>query len=392
MKKVAIGQAGGPTSVINATLVGLVKELMHDVQLSFICNGYDGLVHENMRKGNNPFLNWIFQQENKPGACLGSGRYPMSHEEVVHAVEFLKNEKVNTLIFIGGNGTMEALHRIDLEAMKQGYELQVIGIPKTVDNDINYTDHAPGFGSAANYVAHATRNLSYDLQSMKNFEQVRIIETMGRNAGWLAAASGYFKKSEEEGPHIIALPERRMRKESLMSAIESAVSRYGYAVMVVSEGVVWEEGNQIEKDIIHDRIVLGGISNEIENSITEQLHVKVRSEILGMNQRSFSPLVSPVDKEEAYLAGITGGYWVKQDLSSVMVSIRRLQEERYEIQMKPVSLKDVAHSGERLLPDHFIDNPKRYYDWLRPFMEDSGVNQPILASCNKLKQTNLNNH
>jgi 6-phosphofructokinase 1 len=183
-----------------------------------------------------------------------------------------------------------------------------------------------------------------------------------------------------------------MRKESLMSAIESAVSRYGYAVMVVSEGVVWEEGNQIEKDIIHDRIVLGGISNEIENSITEQLHVKVRSEILGMNQRSFSPLVSPVDKEEAYLAGITGGYWVKQDLSSVMVSIRRLQEERYEIQMNPVSLEDVAHSGERLLPDYFIDNPKRYYDWLRPFMEDSGVNQPILASRNKLKQTNLNNH
>jgi 6-phosphofructokinase 1 len=392
MKKVAIGQAGGPTSVINATLVGLVKELMDDVELSFICNGYDGLVHENIREGNNKFLKWIFEHEHTPGACLGSGRYPMSDEEIAHVIKFLKNEKINVLIFIGGNGTMEALHKIDLEAMKQGYDLQVIGIPKTVDNDINYTDHAPGFGSAANYVAHATRNLSYDLQSMKNFEQVRIIETMGRNAGWLAAASGFFKKFEEEGPHVIALPERRMSKDDLMCSIESAVSRYGYAIMVVSEGVVWDEGNQIEKDIINNRIVLGGISNEIENNITEQLHVKVRSEILGMNQRSFSPLVSSVDKEEAYLAGITGGCWVKRNLSGVMVSIQRSQEKNYEIQMKPVSLKDVANSGERLLPDYFIDNPKKYHDWLEPFMEDSGVIHPIFPSCNKQGQTKLSNH
>jgi 6-phosphofructokinase 1 len=392
MKRVAIGQAGGPTSVINATLVGLIKELMNDVKLSFICNGYDGLVHENMREGNNKLLKWIFQHEHTPGACLGSGRYPMSDKEIANAVKFLKNEHINALIFIGGNGTMEALHKIDLEAVRQGYELQVIGIPKTVDNDINYTDHAPGFGSAANYVAHATRNLSYDLQSMKNFEQVRVIETMGRNAGWLAAASGFFKKFAEEGPHFIALPERKLRKDDLMCSIEDAVTRYGYAVIVVSEGVLWDGGNPIEKDVIHNRIVLGGISNEIEKNITKQLDLNVRSEILGMNQRSFSPLVSTVDKEEAYLAGVTGGCWVKRDLSSVMVSIQRSQKKNYEMEMEPVSLEVVANSGERFLPDYFIDNPKKYYDWLEPFMEDLGVIQPIFPSNNKHGQTKLSNH
>lgn len=392
MKKVAIGQAGGPTSVINATLVGLVKELMNDYNISFILNGYDGLVHENILEGTNEIINWAVQHEHIPGACLGSGRYFMSENEITGIVRFLKRENINVLVFIGGNGTMEALHKVDLEAARQGYDLQVIGLPKTVDNDINYTDHAPGFGSAAKYVAHTTRDLSYDLRSMKNFEQVRIIETMGRNAGWLTAASGFLKKYDEEGPHFIALPERQLSKEKLLDAVESAVSRHGYAVAVVSEGVVWDEGHQVGKAVINNLPVLGGISTEVEKFLRERLNVTVRSDILGMNQRCFSSLISEADKKEAYLTGITGGRWIKQEFTRVVVTIQRSDAADYKIQMKPIALKDVAVSGERLMPDYFINNPKKYYKWLSPIIDGSGITYPNLSLKDGWEKKKLRNN
>lgn len=376
MKKIAIGQAGGPTSVINATLVGLVKSVMNDFKLTFIFNGYDGLVHQNVIEGSSEVINWVIQHEHIPGACLGSGRYPMSENEISNVINFLKKEHIDVLVFIGGNGTMEALYKLNTEANRQGYNLQVIGLPKTVDNDINYTDHAPGFGSSAKYIAYTTRDLSYDLQAMKNFEQVRIIETMGRNAGWLAAASGFFKRDEQDGPHFIALPERKLSKDNLINSIESAVSRYGYAIAVVSEGVLWDEGYQIEKDVVNGRSVLGGVSNKVANFLEEQINVKVRSEILGMNQRCCSALVSSVDKTEAYLIGVTGGNWIKQGLSSIMVAIQRSDESSYQIDMRPVPLKDVAYSGERFMPDYFIDHPRSYYDWLTPMINGSGTTYP----------------
>src|SRR5690625_2073823 len=274
MKKIAIGQAGGPTSVLNATIVGLVKEIMNDYKLSFILNGFDGLVNENLVEGDRGKIEWVLQHEHIPGACLGSGRYPMTELEITNAVKFLKREKVDILVFMGGNGTMEALHRIDLEATRQGNNLRVIGLPKTVDNDINCTDHAPGFGSSAKYVAYTTRDLSYDLYAMRNFEQVRVLETMGRNAGWLAASSGFFKNDDSDGPHFIALPERKLNKDELLSSVENAISQYGYAIVVVSEGVVWDEGNQIGKDVVNGRAVLGGISNNVEKFLSELVEVK----------------------------------------------------------------------------------------------------------------------
>src|SRR5699024_6658443 len=140
-------------------------------------------------------------------------------------------------------------------------------------------DHAPGFGSAARYIATATRDLSYDLYSMRNFEQVRVIETMGRNAGWLAAASGYFKEYEEDGPHYIALPEKEINKDVLLSNVAYVIHDYGYAVVVVSEGVKWREGYQISKDVVHRREVLGGISRETQQFMIKQPKVRVRTEV-----------------------------------------------------------------------------------------------------------------
>ncbi|WP_368503186.1 diphosphate--fructose-6-phosphate 1-phosphotransferase [Alkalihalophilus sp. As8PL] len=382
MKNIAIGQAGGPTSVINTTLVGFVKQAMKRNKLHFIKNGYEGLTHGQFSEGNETILKWILDHEHIPGACLGSGRYSFTDENISTAVRHLKKMSIDTLVFIGGNGTMEALNKVGIEAARQKYDLQVIGLPKTVDNDLGCTDHAPGFGSAAKFVAQATRDLSRDLYSMKNFEQVRILETMGRNAGWLAAASGFFKTTAEEGPHFIALPEKPLDQEQLLKAVKTALTNYGYAVVVVSEGVAFSNGKQLQHDVVGGRAILGGISKQIEQFLKEELKATTRAELLGMSQRSFSQSVSSRDIAEAYQVGVVGASWVEEGLSNVMVSMERAEKNEYEIVMKPASLQTVASCGERVMPLSFIDNLEAYYKWLAPIIGDPITSYPPLAPKN----------
>ncbi|WP_257348186.1 diphosphate--fructose-6-phosphate 1-phosphotransferase [Pseudalkalibacillus decolorationis] len=370
MKKIAIGQAGGPTTVINATLAGFVKEMTPDFSLFFIQNGYQGLVRGDLLEGNEENINWVLEHQNVPGACLGSGRYPFTDEKLEKAVQNLRQNSIEVLVFIGGNGTMEALNKVEKAAKDQGYDLQVIGLPKTVDNDLGCTDHAPGFGSSARYVAQATRDISRDLHAMRNFEQVRILETMGRNAGWLAAASGLLKTFEEEGPQFIGLPERPMKQLDLLSTVEDAIRKYGCATVVISEGVKWSEGVQIQREEVNGRAVLGGISGEVELFLKKELNIMARSELLGINQRSSSQSVSNLDRYESFLTGITGGKWIKEGWSGIMVSMQRDDDIRYNVDMKPVQLEDVVKAGERLMPAHFIDNRDRYYEWLLPLVGD----------------------
>src|SRR5699024_10953463 len=188
MKKIAVGKAGGPTSVINTSLVEVLEEI--DVEVYGVINGFQGHVEGNLTHINEQKKKEINQFRKIPGACLGAGRYTLSEENKVEAIRVLQKKDIHCLVFIGGNGTASALYKLSETAKELNYELQVIGISKTVDNDIYGMDHAPGFASAARYVATSVRDINQDLKSMRNFEQVRIIETMGRHSGWLAAASG----------------------------------------------------------------------------------------------------------------------------------------------------------------------------------------------------------
>ncbi|KGX92488.1 hypothetical protein N781_16435 [Pontibacillus halophilus JSM 076056 = DSM 19796] len=379
MKKVAIGQAGGPTAVINATLVGLVETVQDECEVLFVQNGYEGLVNEHFLTGDEATIQWVTSHRHVPGACLGSGRYAFTDEAITQAVTNLKKQGADTLFFIGGNGTMEALLKVKQEAIQQGMELTVIGLPKTVDNDLGSTDHAPGFGSAAHYVAQYVKDASRDLHAMKNFEQIRVLETMGRNAGWLAAASGVYKEHPEEGPHFIAVPEQKLDRKELLRVVKAAIRDYGYAVVVVSEGVKWEDGEQIERAVVHGRAVLGGISEEIEAFLKEELQLSVRSELLGMNQRAGSQEVSTQDQMEAYEVGRVGGEWAKEGADHIMVSFVREQMDDYEMKLKPVKLEDVIHEGERGLPSQFIENPESYYAWLRPLLGGGTPSYPPLS-------------
>ncbi|MGI8315967.1 diphosphate--fructose-6-phosphate 1-phosphotransferase [Halobacillus mangrovi] len=379
MKKIAIGQAGGPTAVINATLAGFVDQVMESCELLFVEGGYEGLVKERFLQGDYSINDWVLKHRNVPGACLESGRFPFDQQAIETAVYNLRKHSVDTLVFIGGNGTMEALSKVSKEADRQGFKLQVLGLPKTVDNDLGATDHAPGFSSAAKYIAETTKNMSRDLYSMKNFEQVRVLETMGRNAGWLAAASGVFKEYPEEGPHFIAVPEVSLNKEELLASVRQALHLYGYAIVVVSEGVKWKEESQVEINQVGGRKILGGISKVIGEFLNRELNVNTRAELLGMNQRSSSSSVSPVDALEAYQIGKTGGRWVQEDQNNVMVAVKRKPSNCYTISMTPVNLKDVIKEGERCMPQTFIKNKDAYYTWLMPLLGGDKPSYPPLS-------------
>lgn len=370
MRKVAIGQAGGPTAVINASLAGVVEGLYGKCTIFPVLNGYQGLVERKYTEMNEGYYRWILQNADVPGACLGSGRFHFTPELMEQAVLGLKEKDIRTLIFIGGNGTMAALKKLEQIAEHIGYELQIIGIPKTVDNDLGETDHAPGFGSAARYITLSVRNIVKDLEAMRNFEQVRIIETMGRNAGWLALSSGFLRRREEDGPHHIYVPEEPVSQESFLEQIEETVKTNGTAVVVVSEGFRFSGEQPTEREVVKGRKVLGGVSLRMERMIREQTGYHVRAENLGMNQRSASFAVSSQDRKEAYEVGLQAALYVKQKKSSIMVNIQRKPTKCYNYIIGSTTLERVARSGEKTLPRRYLENLTEYYHWLEPILGD----------------------
>lgn len=368
MHKIVIGQAGGPTAVINASLVGLVEGLYGKAKIYPVNNGYQGLAHDKLEEMDEKQFNWIKEHQFVPGACLGSGRFNFTPELMEQAVHNMKKHDIHTVVFIGGNGTMAALERLSQIAQAMGYELQTIGIPKTVDNDLGHTDHAPGFASAARYIAQSVRNIVKDLEAMRNFEQVRVIETMGRNAGWLALSSGFLRASSCDGPHHIYIPEVSVTKERFIADVESAVKSNGITTIVVSEGFALSGTAKVERQVVNGRLVLGGIANQMEQLIQEHLGYVVRSENLGMNQRSASYAVSLQDRKEAYEVGKQAAQFVLDDMSSIMVNIQRQSTKCYNYTLGQASLTSVAKHGERLLPESFISDVSEYYAWLEPLM------------------------
>ncbi|SDW52458.1 6-phosphofructokinase 1 [Marinococcus luteus] len=368
-KRIVIGQAGGPTAVINASLASLTEALAPKHDVTFVLNGYEGLAEGNFLEGNANLLERIQMYKNVPGACLGSGRFMSSMEVIEKMCWQLKYIQADALIMIGGNGTMQALHLIEKELANIGADLQLIGIPKTVDNDLGGTDHSPGFGSAARYVAHTVADSSRDLMAMNNFEQVRILETMGRNSGWLAGASGFFKEYEEEGPHFIGLPETSNTHEQLFQSVEASLKSHGQALLVVSEGMFWKDSLNAEHK--NGRAVLGGVSAQIKSSLEEYFKISARAEVLGMNQRSSSLYVSESDKQEAIEIGVKAAHLINENVSGQMVCIERISNLPYHVKINTTSFKNVIKEGERALPEKFINDRKRYYEWLRPLIGDT---------------------
>jgi 6-phosphofructokinase 1 len=287
-----------------------------------------------------------------PGAALGTIRYKLQHMDYGRVLSVLRAHNVRFFCYIGGNDSMDTAHRVHLAAQEEGYTLQVIGVPKTVDNDLAQTDHCPGYGSAARFVALAVRDSGWDTRSMQHSSPVKIVELMGRNAGWLAAATALGRDQPGDPPHLIYVPERPVREEEMSEAVKCFLRERGYCVIALSEGAVPNTGIDQVDSFGHK--MKGGAGEHLARVIVNRLGAVVRLDKPNYLQRSFSRCISATDAEEAHRAGRAAVRLALEGHSDVMVTLVRRPGTEYHCDTGSAPLAEVANL-ERLLPDQYIN-------------------------------------
>ena len=339
MKKNAIvGQSGGPTAVINASLYGVVYEALNreDVfgNVYGMINGIEGFLHDQLMDmkplDTSGELELI---KTTPGSYLGSCRYKLPEDlsDTVYPKLFEKFEKYNIgyFFYIGGNDSMDTVSKLSRYAASINSDIRFMGLPKTIDNDLVLTDHTPGFGSAAKYVASTVREIAIDASVYDNKQSVTIVEIMGRHAGWLTAASALARKFENDNPVLIYLPEVAFDQNAFIEKIKSSLETTSNLVVCISEGIhtadgtfICELGSEVGVDTFGHKMLTGS-GKYLENLVKERLGVKVRSVELNVSQRCSSAMLSKTDQKEAIASGSFGVTAAIKGETGKMVAFKR---------------------------------------------------------------------
>jgi 6-phosphofructokinase len=356
-----VGQSGGPTAVINNSLVGVIHEAMQHAEIDGIygmLHGIAGVLNEEFTDLRQEPAAVLEGLRGTPASGLGTVRYKVTDRDYPRLVEVFKKYDVRYFFYIGGNDSMDTSHKIHLAAEAMGYELFAVGVPKTVDNDLAETDHCPGFGSAARFVASAVRNTGYDTFAMGDSGPLKMVEIMGRNAGWLTASTILAKERPEDPPHLIYLPERGVSLAQVVADVRRCYETYGYCVAAVSEGLRDENGNEITNGSApadvdafgHAR--KGPVVDTLAAAVKEALGITVRIDKPSYLQRSFGELMSSVDREEAYEVGRAAVRAAVSGVSNKMVTLVREPGAAYHVSTGLADLDKVANH-ERMVPaDH----------------------------------------
>ncbi|MBE6428560.1 MAG: 6-phosphofructokinase [Planctomycetaceae bacterium] len=379
-----IGQSGGPTSVINSSLCGVIQA----------CAKYPEAIGKiyGMRYGIEGFMKEMLidlgaQREeiveglkSTPSSALGSCRHKLQDEDFPVVLELFKKYDIRYYFLIGGNDTMDTIHRIEKYCREQGYELIGVGIPKTVDNDLFATDHTPGFGSAARYVALSVMQAGMLARDMNHVDQFVVFQTVGRSAGWLPAAAACAKRAEDDAPHIILLPERPFETEKFLAEAKAAYDKYGWVSVVCGEGVCFADGSPISATSVNDRFgnkefgAMGGTSAAmvLHQLLSKEFGWRGEFQVTESLQMSAADRAMPNDIEEAYACGARAVELAVGGTSGVMVTIQRESNSPYTWSLGTAPLKDVA-LGEKPMPDEFICEDRSFVteaclEYLRPLV------------------------
>ena len=376
-----VGQSGGPTAVINNSLVGVIREAMGHAEI----DGIFGMLHGIAGVFNEEFVD--LRRESRttletlrftPASALGTVRRKVKSREYPELVRVLRKYDIRYLLYIGGNDSMDTAQRIYEAAAQEGYELYAIGVPKTIDNDLVHTDHCPGYGSAARFAASAIRNSGRDTEAMGESGPVKLMEIMGREAGWLAAATELAKEGPGDPPHLIYLPERPMTIERIAADIKACLRTHGVCIVALSEGLLdAETGKQMGagEEVVLDPFgnpLLGGVVEHVASGIKQALRITARWDKPAYLQRSFAELQSSVDREEAYRVGREAVRAAVAGESGKMVALRRRPGPAYVVDTELVPLEQVANR-KREVPDEFI-NPagngvtEAFLEYARPLI------------------------
>jgi len=376
-----VGQSGGPTAVINNSLVGVIEQSLLEEQITAVygsLRGIQGVLQDRLVDLGRESPQTLSGLRRTPGAALGTVRYKLQEEDYERVVEVMRAHGVGFFCYIGGNDSMDTAYRVDAVARRTGYELRCIGVPKTVDNDLAGTDHCPGYGSAARFVALAARDTGWDTESMGLSSPVKVIEIMGRNAGWLTAAAALARKETGDPPHLIYVPERPVDDATVVAEVGDVVAAREHCVVALSEGAVPDTGMGEVDAFGHQ--MKGGAAEHLERILSEQLGLKVRVDKPNYLQRSFSTCISEVDANEAYMVGQSAVRLAVDGKSGVMVTLVRVAQDPYQCETGTVPLEQIANA-ERLLPDVYLseqgnDVTAAFLDYARPLI---GPPPPPLA-------------
>lgn len=357
-----IGQSGGATAVINASLVGAVEAALADRRIANIYgmqHGIQGLLQEDIIDlRQQPPEIWSALL-NTPSAALGSCRYKLQENDLERVIEIFRRHEIHALLYIGGNDSADTTHRIAQAAQAQNYELYAISIPKTIDNDLPLTDHCPGYGSAARFIAMATMDSTMNTLSIPWHYPIKVIETMGRDAGWLTAASTLGKRDESDPPHILLVPEHPFNAEHFLAQVEAIYQRLGYAIIVAAETLRDESGQplgtsgQAGTDAFQHPL-LSGAAQYLVELVKTQLKLRARFDKPGDLQRMASFCVSDTDRNEAYLVGQAAVHAILDSESDKMVILQRHDQPEYFCTTGRAELTRIANV-QRVLPPGYLD-------------------------------------
>lgn len=374
-----VAQSGGPSAVINNSICGVIQTWFKEVDFGTIYAGISGI--KGILEGD---IIDLAQQDPAiieglrytPGAGIFSCRYKVSAEDQLKLVDILKKHNIRYFFYNGGNDSMDTAHKTWLAARECGWDMRVIGVPKTIDNDLPFVDHTPGFGSAAKYIATTVRETGIDLESVSTKNKVTILEAMGRDAGWLTAASALSRRFPDEAPHLIYLPEVPFSREQFLADVERVYKQLGYCYVVVSEGIRDANGEYCFTSGSVDAFghkQLSGVGVALKELVEEKLGINARCNTLGTAQRSAMHCGSKTDADEAYMVGAEAVRYALNDKSGIMVTLERVSSEPYKCICGETTLENVANL-EKKVPLEWINKEGNYVTedfikYARPLIE-----------------------
>jgi 6-phosphofructokinase len=380
-----IGQSGGPTSVINSSLAGVIDTA---IASSFIENvygmnfGIEGFMKEWLIDLGRQPREIIEGLRHTPSSALGSSRHKVQENDLPVILTVLKKYNIRYFFLIGGNDTMDTIHRVEDYCRGEKYDLKGIGIPKTVDNDLFGTDHTPGFASAArSNILNVMQGgvLARDMQKVDRFV---IYQTIGRDAGWLAAATALARKDEDDAPHLIYTPEFDFNREKFLRDVDKYIKAIGWVSIVCGEGLKYADGTPVSASTTKDKFnntefgAMGGasVATSLHRMITDEFGYRGEFQITESLIMSDFVRASAIDLKEAYQCGVEAVKLAGREESGVMVSINRVSNSPYSIDFGKVPLREVAVSAKPMPAEYF--NPEGnhvsqlFYDYMKPLIGD----------------------
>ena len=366
IKNAFYAQSGGVTSVINVSACGVIQACRkYSYKIGKLYagqNGIMGALQEDLIDTSEESDEAISALRYLPGGAFGSCRYKMqnindSRLEYERLIDVFKAHNIGYFFYNGGGDSADTCLKVSQISKTMGYPIQAIHIPKTIDNDLPFTDCSPGFGSVAKYVAASTLEASLDIASMAaSSTKVFILEVMGRHAGWIAAASGLAALKQGQPPHIILFPEVAFERDRFIDQVKKTVESSGYCVVVASEGVTYADGGLLSGSLVEDAFghkQLGGVAPALCSMIKNSLGYKYHYAVADYLQRSARHLASKTDVEQAYAVGHIAVEKALEGKNAIMITIQRTKSESYSWTLGEVALDAVANQ-EKPMPKSYI--------------------------------------